>query len=87
MQQCEQHADHNRQDKAEIDVVINQLGDQQSAEQRAEQTEAHRNQQRNLLECAADSPDAVSGNCTGEDDAVGEHAQHDRRVDIGERRR
>ena len=82
MQQGEQHGHDDRQHKAQLGVVVDQFRDQQAAEQCAEQSKAHGNQQGDFLQGTADPPQAVPCDGAGENDQIGQHAQHDGRVHI-----
>ena len=71
MKQGEQNAHQHRQHIAQLHIVIDQLRYQQAAEQRAEQTEAHGNRQREFLQCAAHALQTVARDPAGEDHKIG----------------
>ena len=82
MQQREHDTHEYRENKAQADVVVDKLRYQQTAEQRAEKTEAHRDRQREFFAGASHAIDLGSGDCSAVDHQVRQPAQHDRRVDI-----
>ena len=84
VEQGEQYAYNDGQNKAQSHVIVYQLRHQQSAEQCAEQPEAHGDGQRKLLERFADSLRAVSGDGAGDNDQKGKGSHTDGGVDIRE---
>ena len=71
MKQGEQNAHQHRQYVTQLHIVIDQLRYQQAAEQRAEQTEAHGNGQRELLQGLAHALQTVARDPAGEDHKIG----------------
>ena len=86
MEQGEQHAHHHGQNKTQSNIVIHQLRYQQSAEQRAEEPEAHGNGQGELFQRFSHALHAVARDAAGEDRQVGEGPQGNGGVDIGQGR-
>ena len=82
--QREQHADNDGQDKGERDIVVHELRHEHAAQQRAEQTEAHRNGQGEFLEREQQPASLVCSNTADEDKGIAEAPQGDRAVDVGE---
>ena len=80
MQQGEEHADCDGQNYAERDGVIHELGDEKSAEERAEETEAHGHGQREFLNRPAESPEAVGRNAAAHYEQIGKTAHCNGRV-------
>ena len=86
MEHGEQHGDDHRQHKAHGHIVINQLRHQQAAEQRAEQSEAHGQRQGEVLQGLACALCAVGHDAAHQDHAVGQAAQGDGGIHVGQRR-
>ena len=86
MQQREHHAHDDRQHIGKRRVVIHKLRHERAGKQRAEESKAHRDRQREILERVQKSPHARGDQSAEEDHAVAHHAQRDRPVDIGQRR-
>ena len=80
MEQREQHADDYGHAYTQKDGVIDELGDEQTRKQCAEQTEAHGYGEGELFERPSKSPHAVGGYAAAEDDKVGQKAHGYRRV-------
>ena len=87
MQKSEQHSDKYGQDKAECEVIVNKLCDEHSGQQRAEESEAHRDGQREVFERAPHSPEPGPGDAAGQNDEIGKESQRDRGIDVRKRRR
>ena len=87
MQNREQNAHKHRQHEAQRNRVVHQFRHQQTAQQRAEKSEAHGDGQGKLFQREQDAASAIAGNAAGHDDAVGHQTHRNCRVDVRQRRR
>ena len=85
VQERKQHADDDGKHKGERKVVVDEFGHEHAAQQRAKQTEAHGNGQRELLEGTKQSPALVRADAADEDEGVAEAPQRNRAVDVRKR--
>ena len=87
MQNREQNAHKHRQHEAQRNRVVHQFRHQQTAQQRAEKSEAHGDGQGKFFQREQDAASAIAGNAAGHDDAVGHQPHRNCRIDVRQRRR
>ena len=85
MHDRKQYSHDDRQHETQCHVIINKLGHEQSAEQRSEQTETHRDRQREVLEHLQAAFHPVAYESGSEYDSVGHYSHRYRGIDIGDR--
>ena len=84
--QREQDAHDDGQHKGERDIIVDELGHEHPAQQRAEETETHRNGQGELFERQQQPSALVCRDAADHDEEIAQAAQRDRTVDVGEGR-
>ena len=82
MHKREQHSDYHGQHETQRKVIIDEFGDQQSRQQRAEKTETHRNRQREILYRTAEPAEPV----VRHNHEIGQETERYRGVDVRKRR-
>ena len=83
VEQRKQHADHDWQNVTERLRVVDELGYEKSAEQRAEQTKTHGNGQRKIFERIQKAFGFIRGDTAAHDKKISRATPGDGAVDIG----
>ena len=86
MQDGEEHAHDDGQHEGEREIGIDELGDEQPRQKRAEETEAHGDGQGKLFQRPPHAAESVGKDAAREDDEIGKTPHHDRAVDVGKGR-